>query len=672
MKLRDLLVILLLINISIFSQVPRTVLLEYATNASCGPCAAANPENYAYLKSNYGSLVSIWYHAWWPGSGDPMYVANKTENENRIGYYSVNAVPRYIVDGVLQGYGDEHAKMRTNIETRKNMESPVLLKASSTVVGDSLNVSVSLMVLGEVQQENIKLRTAVIEQLLVYTSPPGSNGEYEFPHVFRKFIDGVNGIDISNLSIGDSLNFDLTTYIDSTWNRKNIAVVTFLQSTTSKEIIQAATDKKLHSISSVTPSFELVNKNQNINYPYSITNYYSDTLKLAIALDVVSNNENWPVTLKYNASSVDSFVVYLAPQDKVEFALDAIVGEKADYMQLTVSAKNIGEPNGFEASLNYLALVKAGDIMLIDDDGGKQYNKNFERALKNSGNEFTKVSHEILADVKDMFDMPNEFKSILWNIGDYSPSLEVSDLSWILSYLNSGGRILFSGSTFANDIHNVQHSTTGQFFFRNYLDVNFMSDSVNVKTLSSVYNNPLFDSLNVSLNSSYGNYHEGVASRKGDSHMVLRFDGTDNYGLVLREKNSYKIAYITFGLEQINSEASQDLIVDKILDWFATPVVSVTESENSKNIPSKFSLEQNYPNPFNPSTQISYSLPISGNVKIVVHDILGKEVAQLVNENKESGSYSIMFNAKDLTSGIYFYSISSGSYYEVKKMLLIK
>ena len=57
--------------------------MEYATNASCGPCATSNPGSQAFLEGNYGRMVSIWYHAWWPGSGDPMYVANKPENENK-------------------------------------------------------------------------------------------------------------------------------------------------------------------------------------------------------------------------------------------------------------------------------------------------------------------------------------------------------------------------------------------------------------------------------------------------------------------------------------------------------------------------------------------------------------------------------------------------------------
>ncbi|MDZ7626652.1 MAG: T9SS type A sorting domain-containing protein, partial [Ignavibacteriaceae bacterium] len=88
--------------------------------------------------------------------------------------------------------------------------------------------------------------------------------------------------------------------------------------------------------------------------------------------------------------------------------------------------------------------------------------------------------------------------------------------------------------------------------------------------------------------------------------------------------------------------------------------------------PSQFELEQNYPNPFNPSTTIKYSISTSEFVTIKVFDVLGKEVATLVNEEKPAGNYEVDYNASQLSSGIYFYTIYSGSFVETKKMILIK
>lgn len=100
---------------------------------------------------------------------------------------------------------------------------------------------------------------------------------------------------------------------------------------------------------------------------------------------------------------------------------------------------------------------------------------------------------------------------------------------------------------------------------------------------------------------------------------------------------------------------------------------------HNTGIPKTFSLAQNYPNPFNPSTNISYSLPSSANVSIKVYDILGKEVATLVNQKQNAGSYSITFSANNLGSGVYFYKITAapvggqaGTFTDIKKMILVK
>ena len=89
-------------------------------------------------------------------------------------------------------------------------------------------------------------------------------------------------------------------------------------------------------------------------------------------------------------------------------------------------------------------------------------------------------------------------------------------------------------------------------------------------------------------------------------------------------------------------------------------------------VPSSFQLSQNYPNPFNPATTISYQIPTQGNVVLKVYDILGKEVATLVNETKAAGSYKATFNASKLSSGVYFYQLKAGNYTSTQKMVLMK
>ena len=89
-------------------------------------------------------------------------------------------------------------------------------------------------------------------------------------------------------------------------------------------------------------------------------------------------------------------------------------------------------------------------------------------------------------------------------------------------------------------------------------------------------------------------------------------------------------------------------------------------------LPSKFELSQNYPNPFNPSTTISFTLPESGNIKLIVYNIIGQRITELVNGFQEAGIHTINFNGENLPSGFYFYRLETKNNVENRKMLLIK
>ncbi len=102
-------------------------------------------------------------------------------------------------------------------------------------------------------------------------------------------------------------------------------------------------------------------------------------------------------------------------------------------------------------------------------------------------------------------------------------------------------------------------------------------------------------------------------------------------------------------------------------------VNSITDvSSNNLELPTAYDLAQNYPNPFNPSTSISFSIPTEGFVTLSIFDVLGNEVAVLENGYKAIGNYSYSFDASNLTSGIYFYTIQVNSFVQTKKMLLMK
>ena len=94
--------------------------------------------------------------------------------------------------------------------------------------------------------------------------------------------------------------------------------------------------------------------------------------------------------------------------------------------------------------------------------------------------------------------------------------------------------------------------------------------------------------------------------------------------------------------------------------------------EKGKARPVQYTLSQNYPNPFNPSTRISFELPVSGSVSLRIYDLLGREVAMVLDEAKEAGYYDVTFDASALASGVYFYKLRAGQFVAVRKMLVAK
>ena len=106
----------------------------------------------------------------------------------------------------------------------------------------------------------------------------------------------------------------------------------------------------------------------------------------------------------------------------------------------------------------------------------------------------------------------------------------------------------------------------------------------------------------------------------------------------------------------------------RIAGWDGTP----TTVQNTLNVPERFALHQNYPNPFNPGTTVRYEIPAQTNVALRVYNVLGQEVATLVNETKLPGRYEARWNAAGMASGIYFYRIIAGEFTQTKKLMLMK
>lgn len=109
---------------------------------------------------------------------------------------------------------------------------------------------------------------------------------------------------------------------------------------------------------------------------------------------------------------------------------------------------------------------------------------------------------------------------------------------------------------------------------------------------------------------------------------------------------------------------------DVMLELLNTPL---TDAENNSiTIPTSYSLEQNYPNPFNPVTKISFDIPKTGLITLSIYDISGKEVKTLFNEVRAPGTYTVDFDGTEISSGMYFCKMESGSFVKTIKLILVK
>jgi endoglucanase len=232
-----------------------------------------------------------------------------------------------------------------------------------------------------------------------------------------------------------------------------------------------------------------------------------------------------------------------------------------------------------------------------------------------------------------------------------------------VDYQNTGGGTYNSGYSYRNDGVDIEHCD------------DFSSNGYNIGWIES--NEWMKYNVNIKQGGTY-NIHVNVASQNTGGKIILSLDGltlSNSITDIPATGGWQSWQYVTIPgiyLPLGNHSIQFRIIFGGFNFSYMDFELIATDVEESSQTPYSFKLDQNYPNPFNPSTTIQYLVPQRSIVTLKVYNVLGNEIAVLVNEEKGAGVYKINFDASKLASGVYFYKLQANSFIETKEMILLK
>jgi hypothetical protein len=355
MKKNLLLTLTIIMTLSLSAQTQRLVLIEEATNASCGPCAQQNPAFMALLNANRHKITAVMYHWYFPGY-DPMHLHNVVENNGRVSYYGINGVPTAVIDGVIPsgagfGYpGGPHGFTQALIDQYYAVPSPFEIDMYHYLSAgeDSIHVFMRIRAVEDISFSGVtKAQIAVIEKTITFSSPPGSNGEMVFHDVMKKMLPTHLGTNIpAEWEEGDYLILNESWKLANIYDMDELGVVGFIQQSLTKTVEQAGnsndqpfspyytTDAALLSLSNL----HLTNCSGVYEPVISIANYGSDPLT---SMDIVYqvNDEdalvfNWTGNLGFlESEQVELPVIAFnpLPENELQVNLENVNGLQDEY-----------------------------------------------------------------------------------------------------------------------------------------------------------------------------------------------------------------------------------------------------------------------------------------------------------------------------------------------------
>jgi len=402
-----------------------------------------------------------------------------------------------------------------------------------------------------------------------------------------------------------------------------------------------------------------------------------------------------------NDPAVDNYNVYVSRDGKnfqapvtlssTNLVIDGLQADSIYYLKLEAVNRSGKSPQS-EVLAGIPSANLTSSILIVNgfdrSSTGNTYDfiRQHAQAVKFNNGYFESATNNAILD--------GTFKLSDYQIADYilgdestvDETFSATEQPLIKSFLNNGGNLFVSGSEIAWDL-DYKGSTTDKDFAYNYLKMKYLNDAPFGVSATYYKTEPFNNSICTGMasfffdNGTHGTinvkYPDVIKSTNGGTGFLKYSDLDTNsgYAAVLfsghfpQSVKPGKIAIMGFPFETVYPETVRNELMHKLLTFFNTPV---SVDENDKDIPTGFSLSQNYPNPFNPTTVISWQLAVGSQVSLKVYDVLGKEVATIVNEEKPAGRYHVAFDGSKLASGVYLYKLQTSDFSAIKKMILLR
>ena len=557
----------------------KRLLLEEFTNTSCGPCAEQNPTIDAFLEEvGVGNVVPVKVHTDWPGVDDPFYVTVPTSCDTRIDYYGVEGVPTTIIDGLydLTWHGGNYYS-----DIAAYFADDLLADLGLTLYDNldgTYDLDVHVTATGALDEtREVQLRVMAVKRYVEYATAPGSNGETEFHDAVIGFLPDGEGTAIT-LEPGYAETVSLSHELAADWDGDELHFVAFLQDDDTFEVLQATTTETpaLHSFRLVEtePEGVLLEVDEARSFTVLLQNVgpFIDAFDIALEGEIPAG---WAVSWSADVKVTEDTTVMLDPGATATLTVDLDPGGNVGSMDLAVHVLPHCE-EWPDISVTIGVLTYGAEVLLVDADGGDDYETYFQAALDEAG-----VTHATWSSDMDFETIDLErFETIVWNAGWYFPHFLDDEKTALTDYLDNGGRAFFSGQDIGWDLsedgtHGASESPwLDQAWYEATMHAEYMADEADSWTLSGAPGDPIAGGLTFDISGGDGadnqEYPSWVEPLGPDSERMLVYDN-DNCGGVRALHGDGKVVYTSFGFEAIADEESRNLLMARVLNWLAMP-----------------------------------------------------------------------------------------------------